>query len=64
MNDNRCRGCSKFSEYVYCDKCAKNKKCPHGNVIAMGVGIATSRETLLTMPRKEVSDAIRRNYGR
>ena len=29
-DDNRCRGCGEKTPYVYCDKCAKDAKCPHG----------------------------------
>ena len=31
MINNRCRGCSKKCETIYCDECAKTAKCPHGN---------------------------------
>jgi len=36
LYDNYCRGCGKPSDYVYCEKCAKTKKCPHSNVIDDG----------------------------
>tara|TARA_Y100000310_G_scaffold218778_1_gene220086 strand:- start:4345 stop:5022 length:678 start_codon:yes stop_codon:yes gene_type:complete len=26
-----CRRCGELSDYVYCEKCAKDAKCPHGN---------------------------------
>ena len=31
-----CRGCGCWSFTLYCDKCAKEVKCPHGNVIDDG----------------------------
>lgn len=30
---NRCRGCGKKSLTVYCDDCAKDAKCAHGEKI-------------------------------
>lgn len=32
--NNHCKGCGERTEYVYCDSCAADAKCPHENPVS------------------------------